>query len=242
MTVKSSAEFDLGDIEYNYKYINEQIEKACQNSGRKRDEVILSAAVKTVPCDVINHAVSLGLRHIGENKVQELLLKYPDYDLDNAQLHFIGHLQTNKVRQIIDKVSLIQSVDSVKLASEISKRAVDLNKRMDVLIEINAAGEQTKSGVEFSQVLELIDEIRTLEGISIKGLMTIPPICENADDNRKYFSKIYNMFIDIRSKKMDNVDMRILSMGMSDDYKAAIEEGATMVRIGSALFGKRVYY
>ncbi|MCR5635935.1 MAG: YggS family pyridoxal phosphate-dependent enzyme [Clostridiales bacterium] len=242
MTVRSSTEFNLKDIEYNYKLINEKVSASCQKVGKSREEIMFLSAVKTVPCDIINYAISLGLKYIGENKVQELLQKYDEYDLKNAELQFIGHLQTNKVKQIIDKVTLIQSVDSIRLAGEISKRAEELNKSVDVLIEVNAAGEQSKWGVDTERLYDFIDEARQFKGINIKGLMTIPPICENQDENRKYFSKIYKMFIDIQSKKMDNVDMRILSMGMSDDYTAAIEEGANMVRIGSALFGKRVYY
>ena len=241
MTVRSSSSFNRADIEYNYKYINEQIALACQKAGRSRDDVTFLSAVKTVPADIINYAISLGLDHIGENKVQELLEKYNEYDLQNASLQFIGHLQTNKVRQIVGKVSMIQSVDSVKLAQEISKRSEALGICTDVLVEVNTGREESKSGVMVEEAYEFIDQIREFEGIKVKGLMTIPPICEPNHKNLKYFSMIYNLFIDIRSKKVDNVDMSILSMGMSDDYADAIAEGATMVRIGSALFGKRIY-
>ncbi len=241
MTVRSSNSYNKADIEYNYKYINEQIALACQKSGRRRDDVTFLSAVKTVPADIINYAISLGLDHIGENKVQELLEKYDEYDLENASLQFIGHLQTNKVRQIVGMVSLIQSVDSVKLAQEISKRSQKLGICTDVLVEVNTGREESKSGVMVEEAYEFIDQIREFEGIKVKGLMTIPPICEPNHKNLKYFSMIYNLFIDIRSKKVDNVDMSILSMGMSDDYADAIAEGATMVRIGSALFGKRIY-
>ena len=241
MTVRSSNSYNKADIEYNYKYINEQIALACQKSGRRRDEITFLSAVKTVPADIINYAISLGLDHIGENKVQELLEKYDEYDLKNASLQFIGHLQTNKVRQIVGKVDMIQSVDSVKLAQEISKRSEALGICTDVLVEVNAGREESKSGVMVEEAYELIDRIREFNGIKVKGLMTIPPICEPNHKNLKYFSMIYNLFIDIRSKKVDNVDMSILSMGMSDDYADAIAEGATMVRIGSALFGKRIY-
>ena len=241
MTVRSSDSYNLKDIEYNYKYINEQIENACIKAGRNRNDVTFLSAVKTVPADVINYAISLGLDHIGENKVQELLSKYDDYNLDKASLHFIGHLQSNKVRQIVDKVDLIQSVDSVKLASEISKRSLALNRVTDILIEVNIGREENKSGVLPEQTYELIDEIKSFEGISVKGLMTIPPICEKDCENNKFFSMIYNLFIDISSKKLDNVNMNVLSMGMSDDYVQAILNGATLVRIGSALFGKRIY-
>ncbi|MDD5924144.1 MAG: YggS family pyridoxal phosphate-dependent enzyme [Clostridia bacterium] len=241
MTVRSSNSYNKADIEYNYKYINEQIALACQKAGRSRDEITFLSAVKTVPADIINYAISLGLDHIGENKVQELLEKYDEYDLKNASLQFIGHLQTNKVRQIVGKVDMIQSVDSVKLAQEISKRSEALGICTDVLVEVNTGREESKSGVMVEEAYELIDRIREFNGIKVKGLMTIPPICEPNEKNLKYFSMIYNLFIDIRSKKVDNVDMSILSMGMSDDYADAIAEGATMVRIGSALFGKRIY-
>lgn len=231
----------LTDVEYNYKKIEERIAEAAVKSGRKREDIIFLSATKTVSADIINYAISLGLKYIGENKVQELLQKYDDYDLNNASLQFIGHLQTNKVKQIVDKVDLIQSVDSVKLAKEISKQSAARNIVSNVLVEVNIGKEENKSGVMPEMAEELLCEISTMDNISVKGLMTIPPICENKQKICKYFNKMHNIFIDISSKKLDNISMEILSMGMSSDYYEAILEGATMVRIGSSLFGARNY-
>lgn len=235
------TERSLSDVEYNYKHINERIAEAAEKSGRKREDITFLAATKTVDADVINYAISLGLDHIGENKVQELLSKYEKYDLAHASLQFIGHLQTNKVRQIVDKVDLIQSVDSLKLALEISKQSLKIGKKTDVLVEVNIGREENKSGVVPEQLDELLCQIADLEGISVKGLMSIPPICDNTHKISKYFDNMRNIFIDISSKKLDNISMTILSMGMSADYYEAILEGATMVRIGSSLFGARDY-
>lgn len=229
------------DVEYNYKFIEESIFEAALKSGRKREDITFLAATKTVDVEVINYAVSLGLKYIGENKVQELLSKYDNYDLDNASLQFIGHLQTNKVRQIVGKVDLIQSVDSVKLAKEISKQSIKNNINTDVLIEVNIGEEESKSGVQADKLYELIDEIKDFENISIKGLMCIPPICDSPQKNLKFFDKMNNIFIDISGKNIDNISMDILSMGMSADYYEAILCGANMVRIGSSLFGARDY-
>ena len=166
------TERSLSDVEYNYKHINERIAEAAEKSGRKREDITFLAATKTVDADVINYAISLGLDHIGENKVQELLSKYEKYDLAHASLQFIGHLQTNKVRQIVDKVDLIQSVDSLKLASEISKQSLKIGKKTDVLVEVNIGREENKSGVVPEQLDELLCQIADLEGISVKGLMS----------------------------------------------------------------------
>ena len=231
----------LSDVEYNYKLINERIAEAAQKVGKSREDITFLAATKTVEPEVINHAISLGLDHIGENKVQELLSKYDSYNLENCSLQFIGHLQTNKVRQIVDKVDLIQSVDSVKLANEIAKQSLKLNKTTDILVEVNIGREANKSGVYPENLEELLCEISKIEGISVKGLMTIPPICDNKHKISKYFNNMHNIFIDISQKKLDNISMTILSMGMSADYYEAILEGANMVRIGSSLFGARDY-
>ena len=231
----------LSDVEYNYKLINERIAEAAQKVGKSREDITFLAATKTVEPEVINHAISLGLDHIGENKVQELLSKYDSYNLENCSLQFIGHLQTNKVRHIVDKVDLIQSVDSVKLANEIAKQSLKLNKTTDILVEVNIGREENKSGVYPENLEELLCEISKIEGISVKGLMTIPPICDNKHKISKYFNNMQNIFIDISQKKLDNISMTILSMGMSADYYEAILEGANMVRIGSSLFGARDY-
>lgn len=231
----------LSDVEYNYKLINERISEAALKSGRSREDITFLAATKTVDAATINHAISLGLDHIGENRVQELLSKYNDYNLEKCSLQFIGHLQTNKVRQIIDKVDLIQSVDSVKLANEISKQSVKINKTTNVLVEVNIGKEENKSGVMPEMLEELLCQISQMEGISVKGLMAIPPICDSTQKISKFFNNMHNIFIDISQKKIDNISMNILSMGMSSDYYKAILAGANMVRIGSSLFGARNY-
>ena len=229
------------DVEYNYRQINERIAEAAEKSGRKREDITFLAATKTVDAAAINHAISLGLDHIGENRVQELLSKYEEYDLEHCSLQFIGHLQSNKVRQIVEKVDLIQSVDSVKLAREISAQSVKRNLVSNILVEVNIGREENKSGVFEENLEELLCEIAQMDGISVQGLMTIPPICDNKQKISQYFNKMHRLFIDISQKKLDNINMHILSMGMSDDYYEAILEGATMVRIGSALFGARNY-
>ena len=232
--VEKCSNFDL-----NFKEINERIEIAAKKSGRSKDDIILLAATKTVPFEVINHAIDNGLNYLGENRVQEFLSKN-DY-LHPVHKHFIGHLQTNKVRDIVGKVEMIESVDSLKLAKEISKRSVALGITTEILIEVNIGEEESKSGVRAENLEELLREISQLDGILVKGLMAIPPICEENDEIRKYFSKMYNLFIDIQAKNIDNSIMKYLSMGMSSDYEIAIEEGANIVRIGSLLFGKRNY-
>lgn len=231
----------LNDIHYNYHKIEEEISKAAQASGRSRQDITFLAATKTVEPQYINYAVSLGLKYIGENKVQELLSKYDEYDLDNCTLQFIGHLQSNKVRQIADKVNMIQSVDSLKLAQEIAKQSQKYNKTMEILLEVNIGNEESKSGVSANNLEELCCQISQLQGVHIKGLMTIPPICNTTAEISRYFSDMYKLFIDIKSKKIDNTSMDILSMGMSSDYGEAIKCGANMVRIGSSLFGARIY-
>ena len=231
----------LRDVEYNYNVINERISEAAQKVGKTREDIKFLAATKTVDVEVINYAISLGLNYIGENKVQELISKYDNYNLDNCSLQFIGHLQSNKVRQIVGKVDLIQSVDSVKLAKEISRQSVNKNVNTDILVEVNIGREENKSGVLPEMAYELIDEIKDFDNISVKGLMTIPPISDNSQEISEYFNKVNKLFIDISGKKLDNVSMDILSMGMSSDYYEAILMGANMVRVGSSLFGARDY-
>ncbi len=231
----------FSDIRYNYETIVRNIEDAAVQSGRRLEDITFLAATKTVAPEFINYAISLGLKFIGENKVQELLSKYDSYDLDNSQLHFIGHLQTNKVRQIVGKVSMIQSVDSLKLAQEISRQSIKQDISTDILIEVNVGREENKSGVMPENLEELLCQIAALDNISVKGLMAIPPICENEQKIRGYFQIMRNMFLDISTKKIDNIRMDTLSMGMSGDYREAILEGANLVRIGSSLFGTRNY-
>lgn len=234
-------ERSLTDIKYNYDFINEKIAEAAMKAGKTRDDITFLSATKTVEPEYINYAISLGLSYIGENKVQELLSKYDQYNLENCSLQFIGHLQSNKVRQIVGKVDLIQSIDSMKLAKEVSKCSLKNNITSDILVEVNIGKEENKSGVMPKMLEELVEEISTLPAVNVKGLMTIPPICEKKDEIRRYFEKMNRLFLDISSKKLDNVSMDILSMGMSSDYYEAILEGANMVRIGSALFGNRIY-
>ena len=231
----------LRDVEYNYNVINERISEAAQKVGKTREDIKFLAATKTVDVEVINYAISLGLNYIGENKVQELISKYDNYNLENCSLQFIGHLQSNKVRQIVGKVDLIQSVDSVKLAKEISRQSINKNVNTDILVEVNIGREENKSGVLPEMAYELIDEIKDFDNISVKGLMTIPPISDNSQEISEYFNKVNKLFIDISGKKLDNVSMDILSMGMSSDYYEAILMGANMVRVGSSLFGARDY-
>lgn len=231
----------LKNIKYNYDTIVENISKAAIASGRRPEDITFLAATKTVAPEFINYAISLGLKFIGENKVQELLSKYDSYDLNNSQLHFIGHLQTNKVRQIVGKVDMIQSVDSLKLASEISKQSIKNGIITDILVEVNIGDEENKSGVKPVMLEELLCQISELEGVSVNGLMAIPPICDNEQKIRGYFANMRNLFLDISDKKIDNIKMGILSMGMSGDYYEAILEGANLVRIGSSLFGARNY-
>lgn len=232
---KSSIEI----FDENYKIICENIAAAAEESGRKFEDITLLAATKTVDVDVINHAINSGIKVIGENRVQEFLSKYENYL--PSERHFIGHLQTNKVKDIVGKVSLIHSVDSYRLAQEISKQSLKQNIVSDILIEVNIGSEQSKSGFGEAEVHEAVSKIAELEGVRVKGLMAIPPICENSEQNRLYFEKMKKLFIDIGAKKIDNSSMEILSMGMSDDYQTAIREGATTVRLGTALFGRRNY-
>lgn len=231
----------LNDVKYNYEFINEKIAKAAQQIGKNSADITFLAATKTVSVDIINYAISLGLNHIGENKVQELLAKYENYNLNDCSLQFIGHLQSNKVKQIVGKVDLIQSVDSLKLAQEISRQSTNKNITSNILVEVNIGKEKNKSGIMPEKLEELLLQLCSIENISVKGLMAIPPICENKQKICKYFNNMRNMFIDIKSKNIDNISMDILSMGMSDDYYEAILEGANMVRVGSALFGARQY-
>ena len=235
MTEKLSAkEFDI-----NFEAVKERLSEAALKSGRKTEDIILLAATKTVDAKTINYAISQGIDYIGENKVQELLSK--NDDIVGAHRHFIGHLQTNKVKDIIDKVELIQSVDSLKLAKEISKQAVKAEKKMDILLEVNIGAEESKWGFTKENLEENLREIAILPNLHVKGLMAIPPICEKAQENRKFFQEMYKLFIDIEAKKIDNSSMELLSMGMSDDFDVAVEEGANLIRLGTALFGRRIY-
>ncbi|MBP3387594.1 MAG: YggS family pyridoxal phosphate-dependent enzyme [Clostridia bacterium] len=206
----------------------------------KDKNVTVVAATKTVDVERINYAIECGLRDIGENRVGELLEKYEHYD-KRARVHFIGQLQRNKVKYIIDKVCLIHSVDSIPLADEIEKQARKHGIVMDVLVEVNIGREASKGGVMPEDLDEILDHIRSLEHVKVRGLMTIGPKIENVENKSHFFSKMSEIFIDISTKNVDNSNMDILSMGMSADYLEAVECGATMIRPGTALFGKRNY-
>ena len=222
-------------IKENFLEITENIRTAAK--GR---EVILLAATKTVDIENINYSISLGVQHIGENRVQEFLAKESFYD-KSAHKHFIGHLQTNKVKDIVGKVELIHSVSSLKLAKEISKVSVKKGITSNILLEVNIGKEESKSGFLADELYENAEIISKLPGICINGLMAIPPICTDNSNNRQYFSEMNKLFVDIRAKKLDNSNMKYLSMGMTDDYITAIEEGANIVRIGTGLYGARNY-
>ncbi len=229
------------DFVENFKTIKNNIAEAAIRSGRNPEDIQLLAATKTVAHPLITYATNHGISLIGENRAQELNEKYPFYELPRENIHFIGHLQTNKVNTVVGKVGMIQSVDSLRLANEISKRSSSLDLNTDILIEVNVGEEKNKSGVSVTEAEDLVRQIAQLPGISVRGLMTIPPIVEQAGQARKFFSLISQLAVDIRGKNIDNVNMDVLSMGMSSDYVEAILEGANMVRIGSLLFGKRIH-
>lgn len=241
MTEKLSVEERFQNIEHNLEYINSRIEASAKESGRMRGDIKLMAVTKTVEPVFINHAIDCGIDLIGENKVQEFLSKKEYLKLENCKAHLIGHLQTNKVRQIIGQVSMIQSVDSLKLAREIEKQAQKLKITADCLIEVNVGNEESKTGIDFSSVMPLLEEISSMNGVCVKGLMAIPPICSEREELLKYFEKMHRLFVDIKAQNIDNINMQILSMGMSGDYNEAILCGANLVRIGSSIFGPRLY-
>ncbi len=228
-------------LEYALRSVEENIANACAYVGRKREDVSLLAVTKTVDADRINQAIALGVTKIGENRVQEYLGKKDRLHLDDVHTHLIGHLQTNKVRQIVGQVDMIQSVDSVRLAQAISRVSEEKGIVTPILIEVNIGGEEAKSGVAPDELEKLLEQIHCLSGIHVRGLMTVPPILTKEAEKRAIFSKMYQLFVDNRAKKLDNIDMLELSMGMSGDYVEAILEGSTIVRVGSAIFGARHY-
>lgn len=241
MMERFSVEEGFSNIEHNLSVIRENIKIAAEKSGRTAEDIKLMAVTKTVEPIFINHAIECGIDLIGENKVQEFLSKEEFLNLDNCKVHLIGHLQTNKVKQIVGKVEMIQSVDSIRLAREISKQSEKLGICTDCLIEVNIGEEESKTGIAYDEVMRLMEEIISLPSIKIQGLMSIPPICENVSDLCKYFEKMNRLFIDIKAKNIDNINMSVLSMGMSGDYKEAVACGANLVRIGSSIFGPRMY-
>ena len=227
-------------LEKNLLNVEENIKNACKKAGRSRDEVTLIAVSKTKPIEMLEEVYGYGIRHFGENKVQEMCEKKEVLSKD-INWHMIGHLQTNKVKYLIPGVSLIHSVDSLKLAQEIEKQAAKHNVIVDILIEVNIAEESTKFGVTREETICLVREIAKLSHLQIKGLMTIAPYVENAEENRLYFRQIKELSVDIARQNIDNVSMNVLSMGMTGDYMVAIEEGATLVRVGTGIFGERNY-
>jgi pyridoxal phosphate enzyme (YggS family) len=228
----------LTDTAVNVLETFEKIERSAKEAGRDPSEIRLMAVTKTVAPEKINEAIEAGCRLLGENKVQELLEKYEYYD-KRAEIHFIGRLQTNKVKYIVDKVSMIESVDSIKLAEEIEKRCAKIDKIMDILLEVNIADEESKGGFSADEILEISEKIKEFPHLRLRGLMTIGRFGAEIEETRQYFEKMSHLLVDIKSKNIDNIYMDILSMGMSDDYYEAILNGATLIRVGSALFGHR---
>ena len=227
-------------IKYNIQQVEAKIDAACKRSGRDRSEVTLIAVSKTKPVSDIYEVMETGIIDFGENKVQEMTDKIETINKP-LNWHMIGHLQRNKVKYIVDKACLIHSVDSLRLAEQISLDAAKKNVEVDILIEVNIADEATKFGLEKEAVIELVEAVSKLQNVHIKGLMTVAPFTDNAEDNRPYFRNLKQLSVDIAQKNIDNVTMSVLSMGMTGDYEVAIEEGATMVRVGTGIFGERNY-
>jgi hypothetical protein len=227
-------------LEENLAQVEENINTACKKSGRDRSEVTLIAVSKTKPVDMLRTVYDCGVRDFGENKVQELCDKM-DVLPDDIKWHMIGHLQTNKVKYIVGRTELIHSVDSVHLAEEIQRQAQKNGVTVPILIEVNIAEEASKFGIHKEDTIAMVREIADLDHLKIKGLMTIAPFVENPEDNRLYFREIKQLSVDIKNQNIDNVDMDVLSMGMTGDYMVAIEEGATLVRVGTGIFGERNY-
>ena len=227
-------------IKDNIKQVEERIQAACDRSGRKREDVTLIAVSKTKPVSAIYEVMETGIIDYGENKVQELTDKIETIS-EPLNWHMIGHLQRNKVKYIVDKVKLIHSVDSLRLAEQINQEAMKKNVDVDILIEVNIADETSKFGLNTEEVIDLIKKVSTLQNVHIKGLMTVAPFTDNPEENRPYFRNLKQLAVDINCKNIDNVTMSVLSMGMKGDYEIAIEEGATMVRVGTGIFGERIY-
>ena len=227
-------------VKDNYSMVKEQVEKTAKLCGRDPKEITVIAVSKTKPLSDIEKLITIGVNDFGENKVQELCDKYENVSKP-VNFHLIGHLQTNKVKYIVDKACLNHSVDSLKLAKEIQKEALKKQVIAQVILEVNVANEVSKFGLSVEQVIPFIEEISKYSNIHVNGLMTIAPFVDDPEENRKYFRTLKQLSLDIISKNIDNISMNVLSMGMTNDYKVAIEEGATMVRVGTAIFGARNY-
>ena len=228
-------------IAENVAKIKEDMAKAAIRAGRDPKDILLCAATKMNDTENVRQAIAAGVDCCGENRVQELTQKLSENAYEGAPVHFIGHLQTNKVKQVVGKVSLIHSVDSQRLLEAINKEAAKQGICQDILLEVNIGNEESKSGFSPDQLPEVLSQIGSFENIRVRGLMAIPPICQNPTDNHKFFQKMCNLSVDITAKKYDNVSVEILSMGMSDDYEDAIACGSTMIRVGTAIFGSRGY-
>lgn len=224
----------------NYNKIKEEVIQTAVKAGRNPEDVTLIAVSKTKPLADIEELIRIGVVDFGENKVQELCDKYENVSKP-ARFHQIGHLQTNKVKYVVDKAYMIHSLDSLKLAKEIEKEAAKKNVIAQVLIEVNVAEEDSKFGLKLQEVIPFLKEIKDFSHIHVNGLMTIAPFVDDPEDNRKYFRALKQLSLDIICENIDNIDMNVLSMGMTNDFKVAIEEGATMVRVGTAIFGQRNY-
>ncbi len=227
-------------IRENIAAVEREIAEACERAGRDKDQVMLIAVSKTKPLEMLKEAYDAGARDFGENRVQELLEKMPAMPGD-VRWHMIGHLQRNKVKYIVGKVWMIHSVDSLRLAEEISRESVRQRVVTRILLEVNVAEEESKFGTTVQEAAALAEAVAKLPGIQIEGLMTIAPYVENPEDNRIYFRKLKQLSVDIKGKNIDNINMNVLSMGMTGDYPVAVEEGATCVRVGTGIFGHRDY-
>ncbi len=227
-------------ITENLEQVKKNIQDACRTVGRDPEEVTLIAVSKTKPAELLQEAYDAGARDFGENKVQEIMDKYPQLPAD-IRWHMIGHLQRNKVKYIVDKVAMIHSVDSLRLAQTIEQEAARHEVQVPVLLEVNVAEEESKFGLKMDEVLPLIETIAEFPHIKVCGLMTIAPFVENAEENRMFFRQLKKLSVDIEAKNINNVSMSVLSMGMTGDYQVAVQEGATMVRVGTGIFGERNY-
>ncbi|MBR2189394.1 MAG: YggS family pyridoxal phosphate-dependent enzyme [Eubacterium sp.] len=230
----------MSELIHQLQSVEERVAAACERAGRRREDVCLIAVSKTKPVPMLQKIYDAGVRDFGENKVQEITAKHTELPSD-IRWHMIGHLQTNKVRQVIDKAHMIHSVDSMKLAAVIEKEAAKHALTMPVLIEVNVAEEESKFGAASEDTLELVRQISAFPHLSVRGLMTIAPFVEDPEENRPVFRRLRELSVDIAAKNINNVSMCELSMGMTGDFEVAIEEGATFVRVGTAIFGARNY-
>ncbi len=221
--------------------IRDNIAETCAQCGRSPSDVRLMAVTKTVPPERVNEAIACGVDLLGENKAQELCAKYDAYQKDHVEIHFIGHLQTNKVRQIIDKVTMVQSLDSIPLAKEIQRQCEKHDREMDCLVEVNIGSELTKSGVDPTRLADFFAEAACFDRLHLRGIMAIPPIFSSDLEKERCFADLQKLFIDIGAKNIDNINMDFLSMGMSDDYLLALKHGSNLIRLGSVIFGRRNY-